>query len=706
MSHLNGFYISKGSKHFGEYFAIQSNERLGPKVITQHLMYVGKNKINLEVIRKLNDADSIKSLPLEVLFSDSGRQLIKPEHIQEAYDKKAKGYGILNENHRNLIHRHLDKPENEEITVFDMQQLVKDRINPNDQVSKAIIELTGPEMYEFIDTTKELDKKIEIAKENAKKRTVAKKEDEKGNMSDSIVNEFTIDEEKDKIEELEEVRKIAEQVNQIYENFNEDISKLDTDDQYDFFILQQKLQDPNLPIDHINMYDRELIEKYYQDINKKETRLKFVQDYDVTPKIKKLEAKKQDFLEKHKNNIEILNNIAKNGQLDKIKLDMKYGWQKLQQMEDIQCVVADTLEYRAIQLMKNISNNELQSKDKIKSIFVSDDLRMETFDEIKNVTGAHFSYKLGSAMVETKGAARITLHSYEKGTIRKFLNEQVKSGHMIKQLNEEGNKTTYFTNIFDTINKGKSSLYRKAQIDFKALKLEARKLAKEKLAMEDLTKEERGDKKRAEVQKILDDKNKEVLKEAKKIVKERENAYSKKYPGRKYTDKGREKEIQSTRRRLMRKEERKAIERLIDKSIKRRAKKLNLKKGTEEYDKELKKVKKWHKKYLTLEAKKQEFNLMKKYTLSKKAVQRVMTHENLTYFENLSKDKKWKNIREVFTEEINRSKIDKANSLYSKGIKNFQEFSFMMSMASSNNGELLKNARTVLDLFDLQKMFK
>lgn len=757
MSHLNGFFV-KG--RWGKYFSIQTNTRDGGKVKTHHIRYVGKNALQLDKIRNLQtqDKDLMRAVPLEFFIDENGEHVITPDSIQEALDHKIANMGAIDQRTERWARKWAGKADDEEFTQEDLHNLVKDRINVEDFTTQSILNLTSKKGQEYLNNVIKI--KELVAQEKAKAdnfRVIQTENDEGETLSiNSTNNEVSFEEDADlerkKQKELEAELPIKfnplkqyEQINDILMN---DFSKFENEeDNSDWFYLMQKTQGAEVISDiHLTKEDTDLIEKYFKLYGTEQKFKKVDTGIRETQEIIDLRAKNQAYYEQNKENIEHIVNLALNGQWDKLRVDMKIDYDHRHYKQDLECIYSDVKEYQMLKLVKQLTEGKLEGQDKVKTMFIRENLGLDSFDEIRNVYASHFSYKFGCEYIDSKGTKPIKLKQYEKGKIREFLNESTKSGYLLKQINREGEReTSYVPNFIDTIHQGKTSLLRKAHFDVDEIKKQAKEIAKIKLESTNVGEKEYSETLRKETEKEQKKLMKGFETKAQEHVKELEKTYGKKFTNKKF-----EESVERAKNKLIRQFKEEFREKKLKEITNKRLADEKIKPGSKEYEEEFVKVKKWYEKKLKIETRREEFNLMRKYTLSKRSIARVLNHENLDFFEKvhksnvstferkakqeegkrgreLTKEEKSKlyfrqNINKMFGEYIKESReiekvrakqkktkteeeFAKKKTLYDRGVKNLQEFSFMLHLASMDRGAVLEGTRTALEVFDVSQVF-
>ena len=729
MSHLNGFYVNG----FGKYFAIQVNNRIGGKVVTSHVRYVGKNPIDLSTIRHIQDIGQLKSIPLELLTDKNGKHIITPEDIQTSLKTKVANMGAIDNRTERWFRQWCGKVNEEELTIEDLENLVEHKIDSTNKTTKAILNLTTKEAREFQNKLVRYSELEEEAKKKADSFILHRTEDDEGTLQSTarVMNdEIDMDAEDQVLPQFDYISKYNNLVNKLNpEDFEDDRESMD------WVFLQQKLSQPGITNSDLNSDEIDLIEKYHNKNTESQSKVQILNTtIRETPEMRRLKKEIDDFKEKNKDDIKLLRKLAENGQLDKIRVDMQIEYTHKHYMQDLQCIFSDTKEYQALKLIKEISKDKLTGTDKVKSLFIRENLELNSFDEIRNVYASHFAYKYGCEFVDNKGTKPIKLQAYEQGHIREFLNEATKSGYLLKQLKgKEKKETLYIPNFVDTIHHGKTSMLNHAMIDLDGLKKEAKEIAKFKLRNSEL----KGDEFTVKLNTQIEREEKKLMKKfnlkAEEHIKDLEKKYKKKF-----TKQEREKAMERAKKKIIKEFEKDFTTRKIHEITIKRLGDEKIKPGTKKYQEELKSTEKWFKKKAQIGKKKEELNLMRKYSLSKKSIARILTSKNLDYFEslhkankdsmektkvqfdNLSKQQQYKifkehNINKLFSHDValsreineNREKglQDTRKTLYDRGIKNFQEYAFMLSLASMDNGTVLEGTRTVLEVFDVSKVF-
>ena len=755
MSHLNGFTVKD---RWGKYFAIQTNTREGGKVRTHHIRYIGKNAIQLKKIRYLQDKESLRSIPLEFLIDEEGKHIISPESIQEALINKVENMGAIDQRAERWARQWAGKKEDEDFTYEDLHELVKDRLNYNDYTTKSILTITSKEGQEYLEDLRKLEElELEAISKSENFRLNQTVNDEGQAISIKSLNDevlFESDSQKAILlqqqaqDEIPIQQNPAKQYEQLQDILNTDLSKFENEeDQMEWAFLSSKLHGKEkVYIGDLNADDVELISKYFDKYGSINEIKRFDSSIKETAEIRLVKEKIEAFNIKHGKEVEHITNLALNGEWDKLKVDLEIDYDHRHYKQDLECIYADVKEYQALKLVKQLTKNQLEGKDKVKSSVIRESLELNSFDEIRNVYASHFSYKFGCEFVDSKGLKPITLPQYEKGRVREFLNFATKNGYLLKQLNREGEReTTYIPNFIDTVNNGKTSLLRKAHFDVETVKREAKEIAKIKLESKKLGEEDYSTELQKEIEKQTEKFINKFKQEAITYVDTKQKEQYRKYTPEQYN-----KAVEHRKLKLIREFAEQSKENKIIKIVEKRLKDKNIDSNSSEYKQEFAKVKKWYEKKLKIQTKKEEFNLMRKYTLSKKSISRFLNTENLDFFENVHKsniagyEKKvqeeekrrgrklnreetgklyfQQNINKLFGKYLTESReieslrgkknrtdeedrIANKKTLYDRGIKNLQEFSFMLQLASKDNGSLLEGTRSALEVFDIAEVF-
>lgn len=186
-----------------EYYEISTTIRITSKLVRKiYIKYIGKDasKINLRNIRRLtfkseksleNLKKRINSMSIQELFSNSEFKEIRKQLLDEKLKECIDVHGNLNGRHLKIMQNVLGK---EEISLNDLDQYFKDKINLNNRASKTIIALTTNN-DEYLDNLQEISRLKTIIEKIKVKQVIKSDLGGYGGAFDMNTDEFKVDKE-------------------------------------------------------------------------------------------------------------------------------------------------------------------------------------------------------------------------------------------------------------------------------------------------------------------------------------------------------------------------------------------------------------------------------------------------------------------------------------------------------------------------------